>query len=185
MEKRDSACRRPVRKKLRNRAQRGHARRTAHADPPLLVERLYGTIDYRMLLHLGPYSRSSIRALVTDTLGPLHAGRMAHIDSGGAIVLVVVLGAPTDVVLHRISPLVTADPRARSRHRLAGTTSRPLALPCQLSVSLGGRAPDVRYRYTRWRAFDGAGGPSNLTVILACVVLFVIGLSCSIFRYQS
>jgi len=53
----------------------------------LLVERLYGPIHYRILLHLGPYSRSSIRALITDTLGG--CGLMAHIDSGSAIVLVV------------------------------------------------------------------------------------------------
>jgi AcrR family transcriptional regulator len=40
------------------------------ADLPLLVERLYGPIHYRILLHLGPYSRSSIRSLITETLGP-------------------------------------------------------------------------------------------------------------------
>jgi tetracycline repressor-like protein len=43
------------------------------ADLPLLVERLYGPIHYRILLHLGPYSRSSIRSLITETLGPLQA----------------------------------------------------------------------------------------------------------------
>ena len=42
-------------------------------DLPLLVERLYGPIHYRILLHLGPYSRSSIRSLITETLGPLQA----------------------------------------------------------------------------------------------------------------
>jgi AcrR family transcriptional regulator len=46
----------------------------ADTDLPLLVERLYGPIHYRILLHLGPYSRSSIRALITETLGPLQAG---------------------------------------------------------------------------------------------------------------
>ena len=40
-------------------------------DLPLLVERLYGPIHYRILLHLGPYSRSSIHSLITETLGPL------------------------------------------------------------------------------------------------------------------
>jgi len=43
------------------------------ADLPLLVERLYGPIHYRILLHLGPYSPSSIRSLITETLGPLQA----------------------------------------------------------------------------------------------------------------
>ena len=43
------------------------------ADLPLLVERLYGPIHYRILLDLGPYSRSSIRTLVTETLSPLQA----------------------------------------------------------------------------------------------------------------
>jgi AcrR family transcriptional regulator len=41
------------------------------ADLPLLVERLYGPIHYRILLHLGPYSPNSIRSLLTETLGPL------------------------------------------------------------------------------------------------------------------
>ena len=41
------------------------------ADLPLLVERLYGPIHYRILLHLGTYTRSSIRSLITETLGPL------------------------------------------------------------------------------------------------------------------
>ena len=43
------------------------------ADLPLLVERLYGPIHYRILLHLGPYSRRSIRSLIAETLGPLQA----------------------------------------------------------------------------------------------------------------
>ncbi len=42
-------------------------------DLPLLVERLYGPIHYRILLHLGAYSPSSIRTLVTETLSPLQA----------------------------------------------------------------------------------------------------------------
>lgn len=42
------------------------------ADLPLLVE-LYGPIHSRILLHLGPYSPSSIRSLITATLGPLQA----------------------------------------------------------------------------------------------------------------
>ena len=51
------------------------------ADPPLLVERLYGPIHYRILVHLGPYSRSSIRALITDTLGPLQGGASGPIST--------------------------------------------------------------------------------------------------------
>jgi AcrR family transcriptional regulator len=43
------------------------------ADLPLLVERLYGPLHYRILLHLGPYSASSIRSLITETVGPLQA----------------------------------------------------------------------------------------------------------------
>ena len=42
-------------------------------DLPLLVERLYGPIHYRILLHLGAYSPTSIRTLVTETLSPLQA----------------------------------------------------------------------------------------------------------------
>ena len=41
------------------------------ADLPLLVEQLYGPIHYRVLLHLGPNTRNSIRSLVTHALGPL------------------------------------------------------------------------------------------------------------------
>ena len=54
-----------------DRAKERRSRFVTMGDIP--VERLYGPIHYRILLHLGPYSRSSIRSLVTETLGPLQA----------------------------------------------------------------------------------------------------------------
>ncbi len=50
-------------------------------DLPLLVERLYGPVHYRILLHLGPYSPNAIRSLITETLGPGLLLRVARTSS--------------------------------------------------------------------------------------------------------